>query len=96
MCGSPIYALATRSSTRSARNDRAELDFSSIYTTSFRDPIFNDTYQREWIDHILYSRIEPRALGQRGAVHRILPSGPIWVKYKHASDYFPISAELTL
>jgi endonuclease/exonuclease/phosphatase family metal-dependent hydrolase len=76
--------------------DKDELDFTSIYTTSFRDPIFNDTYQREWIDHILYSRIDHGRWISAGAVHRVLPSGPIWVKYKHASDHFPVSAELTL
>src|SRR5215510_14678754 len=32
--------------------DRQELDFSSIFTTTFRDPIFENTYQHEWIDHI--------------------------------------------
>jgi hypothetical protein len=36
--------------------DKEELDFSSIHTTSFKDPIFNGVYQKEWIDHILYSR----------------------------------------
>jgi hypothetical protein len=36
------------------------LDFSSIYTTSYRDPIFNNVKQNEWIDHILYSK-SPRS-----------------------------------
>lgn len=31
------------------------IDLDSIYTTSFRDPIFNK-YRKVWIDHVLYSK----------------------------------------
>lgn len=76
--------------------DQEDLDFSSIYTTSFRDPIFNDTYQREWIDHILYSKCQLEGWVRNARVHRIMPDGtPIWKKYRHASDHFPVSAEIT-
>lgn len=30
-----------------------------IYITAFKDPIFNDVWQKEWIDHILYSYNRP-------------------------------------
>jgi endonuclease/exonuclease/phosphatase family metal-dependent hydrolase len=75
--------------------DQEELDFSSIYTTSFRDPIFNNVYQREWIDHILYSKSPAADWVQNAQVHRTMPDGhKIWEKYKHASDHFPVSVEI--
>jgi endonuclease/exonuclease/phosphatase family metal-dependent hydrolase len=45
------------------QKDKEELDFSSIHTTSFKDPIFNGVYQKEWIDHILYSRNQAGGMG---------------------------------
>jgi hypothetical protein len=53
--------------------DREELDFSSIYTTSYRDPIFNNVYQREWIDHILYSNRQPLSWVQNAEVNENMP-----------------------
>jgi hypothetical protein len=35
--------------------ERADLEFEAVWTTSFQDPIFNDTWHREWIDHLLYT-----------------------------------------
>jgi endonuclease/exonuclease/phosphatase family metal-dependent hydrolase len=63
-----------------------DLDFGVIATTSFRDPIFNDTWHRGRIDHVLYTN-DPNGL------HRIMPDGkPIfWDKYRHASDHYPVS-----
>ena len=76
--------------------DRQELDFSSIFTTTFRDPIFENTYQHEWIDHILYSRNQAGQWVTGTQVHSKLPDGTaIFTKYKHASDHFPISADVT-
>ena len=49
--------------------DKEELDFSSIHTTSFKDPIFNGVYQKEWIDHILYSRSGRRVGNGRAGAH---------------------------
>lgn len=76
--------------------DKEDLDFSAIHTTSFRDPIFENTYQKEWIDHILYSRNRPAPWVAGGQVHIKLPDGSmIYQKYKHASDHFPISVDIT-
>lgn len=76
--------------------DQEELDFSSIYTTSFRDPIFNDTYQRDWIDQILYSKCQIANWVRNAQVHHYMPDKtPIWKKYKYASDHHPVSIEVT-
>lgn len=75
--------------------DQDELDFASLYTSSFQDPIFNNTYQRDWIDHILYSRGPRTSWVRSGQVHRSLPDGtPVWQRYRHASDHFPLSVEI--
>jgi endonuclease/exonuclease/phosphatase family metal-dependent hydrolase len=77
--------------------DKEELDFSSIYTTSFRDPIFNNVYQQEWIDHILYSKCRGGEWVTGGAVNQKMPDGvPIWKKYPHASDHFPVSVDVSV
>jgi exonuclease III len=73
---------------------RWEIDFSSIHTTSFRDPIFH-TYRKVWIDHILYSRNHPELWIDNAKVHNIMPNGDmIWEKYKFASDHFPVTVEI--
>lgn len=75
-------------------DDRWEMDLSSVYTTSFRDPIFG-TYRRVWIDHILYSRNRPAPWLSGAAVHDTMPDGQrVWRKHKHASDHFLVTAEL--
>ncbi len=71
------------------------LDFSSIYTTSFKDPIFNDVYQKEWIDHILYSKSPLSNWVRSAKVNHNMPNGTsISKKYKHASDHYPVSVEV--
>jgi endonuclease/exonuclease/phosphatase family metal-dependent hydrolase len=78
------------------QKDKEELDFSAIHTTSFKDPIFNGVYQKEWIDHILYSRNQPAAWVTGAQVHMTMPDGSaIYTKYKHASDHFPVSVDVT-
>jgi len=77
-------------------NDRRELNFENISTTSFKDPIFNNVWHRDWIDHILYSCNKENWV-TNGAVHEKMSDEQfIWKKYKHASDHFPISATLTI
>ena len=77
-------------------HNKSSLDFSDTYTTSFRDPIFNDTYQNEWIDHILYSRNRDGWV-VNGKINETLPDGnKIWKSHKHASDHFPVSVEIRL
>ena len=76
--------------------DQEDLNFSSIYTASYRDPIFNNIYQNDWIDHVLYSRNQPANWILNAQVHHNMPDKtPIWKKYKHASDHIPISVEVT-
>lgn len=78
-------------------DEKAKLDFSSISTTSFQDPIFNFTWHRVWIDHILYTNNQESLWVKDGEVH-VKMSGdvPIWKKYKYASDHFPVSATVHL
>jgi endonuclease/exonuclease/phosphatase family metal-dependent hydrolase len=73
---------------------RAELDFEAISTTSFQDPIFNNTWHSEWIDHVLHTGSEPWVTN--ASVHEEMPDGaPIWRKYPHASDHYPISVTVS-
>lgn len=76
--------------------ERDKMDFSRIYTASFKDPIFDNVYQRVWIDHILYSR------NQIGWIHdgviweEMLDEKKIYKKYAFASDHFPLTCMVTL
>jgi endonuclease/exonuclease/phosphatase family metal-dependent hydrolase len=75
--------------------EKKALNFSSIYTTSYRDPIFNNTYQRDWIDHILYSKCLLGNWIRNAKVHeKMADDTPIWKKYKYASDHFPVSVDV--
>lgn len=74
---------------------KKDLNFSSIFTTSYRDPIFNNVYQEDWIDHILYSKSPSLNWVRNAKVNREMPDGmSIWKKYKHASDHYPVSVEV--
>jgi endonuclease/exonuclease/phosphatase family metal-dependent hydrolase len=76
--------------------DRANLNFGAIDTTRFKDPIFNDTWHNEWIDHILYSRCTDPVFVAQAQVHKKMSDERfIWEKYRHASDHYPISAVVT-
>ena len=73
--------------------EKKDLNF-SIYTTSYRDPIFNNVYQQEWIDHLLYSRSSQNWV-QSAKVNLKMPDGKeIWKKYKNASDHYPVSCQV--
>ena len=75
--------------------DKESLDFSSIYTTSYSDPIFNNVCQKDWIDHILYSKPQPSNWIINAKVNEYMPDKtPIWRKYKHSSDHYPVSFEV--
>lgn len=79
-------------------NDQKNLNFSGdkINTTSFKDPIFNNVYQNEWIDHILYSKNSGGWI-TNPAIHHKMPSGQyIWSQYKHSSDHRPVSVDVNL
>lgn len=72
--------------------DRENLNFSPIYTTSFADPIFNYMWHKVWIDHVLYTRNLETAWIRDARVHRIFSGDqPIWEKYEHSSDHYPVS-----
>lgn len=74
------------------KKEQADLDFSAIATTSFEDPIFNNVWHQEWIDHILYTDNLGEPWVSNAKVNSKMPDGsPIWKKYKHASDHFPVS-----
>ncbi len=73
-------------------NDQAELDFSAISTTSFRDPIFNNVWHRVWIDHVLYSRRGAVNWVRDARIYHTMPDGRrIWSAFPHASDHYPIT-----
>jgi hypothetical protein len=76
--------------------EQAELDFEAIATTSFQDPIFNNTWHREWIDHVLYTESPDETWVVNAEVHERMPDGaPIWERYEQASDHFLVSAAVT-
>jgi len=78
--------------------DRTALDFSSLYTVAFRDPIFNNMTHEEWIDHILYS-CPPggQPFVQDGRVMRTLANGKDVLKtHKWASDHYPVTARVVV
>ena len=79
-----------------ASKDQENLNFEKVVTTSFQDPIFNRIRQKEWIDHILYSRCVDPMFVSGGQVHEKMSDGSmIWEKYKHASDHYPVSVLAT-
>lgn len=75
--------------------DQARLNFEDNYTTSFEDPIFDGQYQREWIDHILYSRNAPPGWVHDGKIIRSTGGVPDTPFYR-ISDHFPVQATITL
>ena len=78
-----------------SEKDRRELRFSKIHTASFADPIFNHTYHRVWIDHLLYSKNTTADWVTDAQVHIEMEGGQkLWQKYPHASDHFPITAAI--
>ena len=78
--------------TLSERDQRA-LRFSDLYTASFSDPIFNNTYHRVWIDHLLYTQNTATHWVTEAQIHHKVDDGQkLWQKYPHSSDHFPITA----
>ena len=54
----------------------------------------DNTWHREWIDHVLHTGSEPWVTN--ASVHEHLPDGaPIWQKYPHASDHYPVSVTVS-
>jgi endonuclease/exonuclease/phosphatase family metal-dependent hydrolase len=79
-----------------APKDQAGLLFEKIATTRYSDPIFNNVFHREWIDHVMYSDNQDGQWVSEGEVHEKMPDGkPVWAKYRFASDHYPITVKLT-
>jgi len=76
--------------------DQDALDFADLATTRFADPIFNDTFHKVWIDHILYARNGRGAWVTNGQVHARIGNQPIWRAFPAASDHYPVSATIAL
>lgn len=77
--------------------DKRKMDFESLYTTRFSDPIFNSVYHREWIDHLLYSANQHAPwVGDAMVLRKSADGQALFTKYRHASDHYPIFATLTL
>jgi len=77
--------------------EQAELDFEVIATTSIQDPIFNNTWHKEWIDHVLYTESPDESWVVNAEVHERMPDGtPICERFEHASHHFPVSAAVTI
>ena len=75
-----------------------DIELDSLYTTSFRDPMFNN-YRKVWIDHLLYSNNKSRswlhnAQPRRDFLDQNGQTVKIWQKYPHASDHHPVTAEI--
>ncbi|WP_297091081.1 hypothetical protein [uncultured Draconibacterium sp.] len=85
----PQFALGNALFDVLKEKDQDELDFSSMFTTTFKDPLFG-TYRKVWIDHVLYSR-QIENWVKDAQVHTDMENGKIWSKYKHASDHHPVS-----
>lgn len=79
-----------------SQKDQTDLNFEKVATTRYKDPIFNNVTHRVWIDHVLYSDNQNGLWVSEGDVHEKMPDGkPIWVKYRFASDHYPITVKLT-
>src|SRR5262245_15216952 len=72
----PDLTLGNALFDRLPKRKRDALKFEDNYTTSFKDPIFDGQYQREWIDHILYSRNAPPGWVHDADVIRVIPGNP--------------------
>ena len=97
----PQYCLRNALFETLTDRQRIELDFGTLATTRFSDPIFNNVTQAEWIDHVLYSQNGPTGAGtpwmQNARVVDKLADGQfITRKYPNASDHRPVMADLVL
>lgn len=94
----PRFALGNALFDTLSEKNKAELDFEhrDLYTARFSDPIFNYTFHRVWIDHVLYTRNHDEWVSE-ARIHHAMPDGErIWEKYPHASDHRPITVEVSL
>lgn len=91
----PELSLGNALYDRLEEKKKARLDFRDNFTTSFRDPIFENTFHRVWIDHILYSRGQGRWVREAEVTRGAEIDGedfPFW----QISDHYPVSATIAL
>jgi len=75
------------------QKNKAALNFYPLYTTEFRDPIFNNVTQKEWIDHVLYTKAGAQAgtpWVSSAKIHK-----EIIDNHNEASDHYPVSVLVT-
>ena len=91
-------SLTLRNALFDALSDEKQhnIELESIYTTSFRDPMFNN-YRKVWIDHLLYSNNKPHGWLSNAQARREFQDqngNPImiWKQFPHASDHQPVTA----
>ena len=69
---------------------KAVMNFEDLTTTRFADPIFNNTFHRVWIDHVLYSRNAPAGWVGNAEIPRQTPQRPFW----RIADHYPVTVEV--
>ena len=74
-----------------AEKKKNELDFSSLYTVSFADPVFNYSYTKAWLDHILYSRRTETWVTEAKINFYMSSGNPIYKDFPTASDHKPVT-----
>jgi endonuclease/exonuclease/phosphatase family metal-dependent hydrolase len=74
---------------------KRNMDFETLATSRFKDPIFNDVFHQEWIDHVLYSRNLGRQWVSGARIVRTALDGQqLFRKYPNASDHSPVVVTL--
>jgi exonuclease III len=71
-----------------------ELDFSSLYTVSFADPVFNNSYTKAWIDHILYSKTIKNWVADAKINFTTSSGNPIYKDFPASSDHKPVTCTI--
>jgi endonuclease/exonuclease/phosphatase family metal-dependent hydrolase len=77
--------------------DQAKLNFEKLATTRFGDPIFNNVFHEEWIDHVLYTPTGGRRwVKEAKVINEVVAGTPIWRSHADASDHRPVAATIEL
>lgn len=91
----PRYILSNALFESLPSKEQAKMNFSEIYTASFRDPMFGN-YRKSWIDHILYTKKHGGWVKDAFIHHKMTDDIPIYKKYPGASDHRPVSCTIDL
>ncbi|NNE76476.1 MAG: hypothetical protein HKN31_05320 [Pricia sp.] len=79
-----------------SEKDQKELDLSDLYTATFPDPIFNYSYRRSWIDHILYSQWKSLWVKNAEIIHDASSGEPMYREFPEASDHRPVTCYIDM